>query len=1843
MGKQFCFKKNKKYLVILSVFLTFFFLTTGASAATKTWTGGGADNNASTGGNWGGTAPVNNDVIIFDSGSKDCTWDTAASGTLATFTISSTYTGIITLGKSISVTGFTQSSGTFVPGTYTITSSGNLTVTGGTYSGGSETLSFTGGVKTINASGQTLGKVTWNLSGAMNVSAGTSFTLVDSLTTAGDLVNAGTITGGTGTWTYIAGTMKNTGSGIITAPNVDLRFPVNLKTASIETGASSTFKSVRWNLSSYSSAYLFTVATGTVITVGDGTFTTDGSLLNYGTVNGGTGTWNFNAGSLANVGPGTIVATGTDLRFPSSVGAATINIGPSSSFKTVRWNLTSYASAYLFTVATGTSFTVGDGPFTTNGSLTNYGTVNGGTGTWTFSGTSITNNGTLNLGGTVITGYSTLTMSSTSTTNYLGQDNDTTVTLLNGTHGTMTVNNAGTIFVPPANLTTATTSILAGTLSLSGYNFTTIGLINDGLLRLKGSEVLTITNSNTDSGTIEYLGDGDSIADNFTINSINYYNLNISSIDSNDVYNLPATLNISGNFNVSGGIINEAGSGLVVQSFNTVGTTTWTVPDRVTSVEVLVVGGGGGGNGGTTGVNYGDGGAGGDVNYNGTYAVTPGESVSVTVGSGGTAVNQGTGGVGGNSVFGTITSYGGGTTNSTSKTGGANTNYIGGTGSGGGYPGGGGAGGGGSGSGKNAGVGYQTEPGASITGTHTHYAGGGASTDSSSGGTYEAGGGAGNRSGVGGSGTVNTGGGGGGGTSAAGGGAGGSGKVIIKYIQSAAPDSGNTINLAGDLTKSAGSLNTSSAGLVLNGANQTITLNSTTTFGSLTKVASISDQTLTFGTTGNIAVIGTTTLQGTASYTLSLHSTVAGSQWYIDPQGARAFAYLDIKDSNNTNAVVISAGRTNSVDSGNNTNWSFDVIVIWDGSSSTDWFTAANWDTNTVPTTTDSVIIDGSYTNAPTLSVTAGSVTVKSLTIGSSANSTTTISYGTSTKKLIVTGNLTIGAYGVLTHADNSTSETHALWVDVGGNLTVDSGGKIDVIGRGYDGKNGPGKSVGGTYPYVVGGSYGGIGGTAIWTASTPGPTYGSYLSPVNLGSGGGYAGDSGPGGGAIILNITGSSIINGTVSANGQNLTGVVYGAGSGGSVYITSSSISGTTGSIIANGGNGGTNRDGGGGGRVSVILTGTNNDFTDYSGLMTAYGGVPATGTIYGAAGTVYKQSQAQGTGQGTLIVDNNDLVTLTGVSTAIPAGQTWDIYNLTLQNKGILDVGTGRTLILRNDNTSSDSDNNADGIRMSGGALTLSSGALTVHDWSMIVSTTTAVTGNITVKSGGIMTHDDNSTAETYKLNLSITGNFTLDSGGTINADGLGYDAGYGPGRPIGGSSPYVVGGSYGGIGGTSSWSAATPGSTYGSITAPINLGSSGGYSGSRYSGGGAIMLVISGVSTINGIISANGYHSTSYGNGSGGSVYITTASISGTTGVIRANGGDSTDMSRDGGGGGRVAVILTGTNNDFTDYSGLMTAYGGDSAYDGAAGTVYKQVEAQGTNVGSLTIDNNNLTTAAGVVTAISVSTTDTLVGSLILTANKAGKLTIDPGQTLTIQGGNTTLTVGTGTTLTNNGTLGLGGTTFTNAGTITMPATSTVNYLGQGDDSAVTMLNLAHGNITLNNTGTTFNLPATNFDVNGNLTITAGALDATVSNYILKLAGNFINNAGAGGLVPRAGTVTLDGGNQSILGSSTFYNLTKSTTTAYTLTFGDDTTQTIGTGGRLTLRGSSTGKLSLRTVSNNGTAKFNIDDNGSESVSSVNVKDGTALHRITANQSIDSGGNTNWVFGSFVMWQFQDF
>ena len=65
LKKQFTVILRQSISSLLIGGVIFSLLGAKVRAADKTWTGSGGDNNRSTGANWGGTAPVNNDNLIF--------------------------------------------------------------------------------------------------------------------------------------------------------------------------------------------------------------------------------------------------------------------------------------------------------------------------------------------------------------------------------------------------------------------------------------------------------------------------------------------------------------------------------------------------------------------------------------------------------------------------------------------------------------------------------------------------------------------------------------------------------------------------------------------------------------------------------------------------------------------------------------------------------------------------------------------------------------------------------------------------------------------------------------------------------------------------------------------------------------------------------------------------------------------------------------------------------------------------------------------------------------------------------------------------------------------------------------------------------------------------------------------------------------------------------------------------------------------------------------------------------------------------------------------------------------------------------------------------------------------------------------------------------------------------------------------------------------------------------------------------------------------------------------------------------------------------------------------------
>lgn len=243
-----------------------------------------------------------------------------------------------------------------------------------------------------------------------------------------------------------------------------------------------------------------------------------------------------------------------------------------------------------------------------------------------------------------------------------------------------------------------------------------------------------------------------------------------------------------------------------VVTFNGTGTTTWTVPALVEHVQYLIVAGGG--SGGSQGAG-GGGGAGGVLTCS-TYAVTPGQSMSIVVGAGGASVKALWGINGENSSFGSLIANGGGGGGNGSHSyglpggsgggaagGGVSTNLGGDGTSGQGYRGGyrptglagtgsGGGGGAGAAGGNVSGANNPGNGGAgissSITGTATDYAGGGGGAANVVTGSGGAGGGGAGSTTDATAGTNGLGGGGGGTYNASyNSGAGGSGVVILSY------------------------------------------------------------------------------------------------------------------------------------------------------------------------------------------------------------------------------------------------------------------------------------------------------------------------------------------------------------------------------------------------------------------------------------------------------------------------------------------------------------------------------------------------------------------------------------------------------------------------------------------------------------------------------------------------------------------------------------------------------------------------------------------------------------------------------------------------------------------------------------------------------------------------------------------------------------------------------------------------------------------------------------------------------------------------------------------------------
>lgn len=854
--------------------------------------------------------------------------------------------------------------------------------------------------------------------------------------------------------------------------------------------------------------------------------------------------------------------------------------------------------------------------------------------------------------------------------------------------------------------------------------------------------------------------------------------------------------------------------------------------------------------------------------------------------------------------------------------------------------------------------------------------------------------------------------------------------------------------------------------------------------------------------------------------------------------------YLAVYTPTNTGTDIATAtvnGNTIQKDAEGTSDGSYHITVNagisnvrhWDGSTSTDWFNAANWAENVVPDIGSTVVIDGNiqalgYFYSPTVNSSGKTITIAGLDLGpgtdpNATNSTLTMQYVGLSNAFTVTGDVHIGPRGTLVHTANTNLLDHTVNMHISGNMTIDSGGKINLSGLGYSANNGPGKAAG-----SCGAGHGGVG-SAISICTSPNVAYDNLFDPSDLGSGA-----SAGGGGLLRMNVDGNMTNNGTVSCDGSS-------AGSGGSIAVHANSISGS-GTFTANGSQAGSLY--GGGGRIAFYY----HDYTlGQTPLATGAGS-----SDFAGAGTVYLRDLDES--NGTLVVDNGS--TYTGVTSIastpqyVPAfaqqTQSPTFKKIIVRRNAVFEINQNATFNLDPTVTQIDGDsmgaimnrgainmpeianvvapigcifnegtvNGVKNLTLSGGVdLCPSSRGTTQYPLDLSVSTgsgmefydfTTASTPfflqKLTIGQDGIVTHRVNSTSVQHMINLEVATDLTIANGGQINADNKGYGSNNGPGTVNGSSCA-----SHGGYGGTSC-SYTNP--IYGSMTEPASLGSN--------VGGGAIKVQISGTLVNNGVITASG------SSGTGGSIWLTANTMSG-VGSCKANASYSSYA-----GGGRIALYY---------YNSMLSqtpqAYGGNGYYStsyGGAGTVFMR-DLDETN-GELIVDNNSTTTSN--YTPQYSNQTDQLNQNMTFKDIKirgGAKYLINTDATLTVTNPELITGNSTASTITNRGTINLPETTsintnmgcFYNYGTFNGPRTLNftggIDFCPSGSGTIQYPMSMTFGNLSgmeMNDYTPTRSFVAQSVTVNNDGFITHSANDNTLQHMInLDVAGDVILNSGS--------------------------------------------------------------------------------------------------------------------------------
>jgi Bacterial Ig-like domain/F5/8 type C domain len=267
-------------------------------------------------------------------------------------------------------------------------------------------------------------------------------------------------------------------------------------------------------------------------------------------------------------------------------------------------------------------------------------------------------------------------------------------------------------------------------------------------------------------------------------------------------------------------------------------------------------------------------------------------------------------------------------------------------------------------------------------------------------------------------------------------------------------------------------------------------------------------------------------------------------------------------------------------------------------------------------------------------------------------------------------------------------------------------------------------------------------------------------------------------------------------------------------------------------------------------------------------------------------------------------------------------------------------------------------------------------------------------NLLVLNGGLVDSVASTTNSDERIALTVADHFFVDGRSTVDASRRGYlgglqsnfdgtgrnnDAhGMTLGRTVTGGAASGASATYGGMGGDDrQW---TSNATYGSITAPADLGSGGAADGSNRRGGqGGGAMTVAATSGLGKVVVAGGIYADGEsgvnlgGAGSGGSIHLAGKTVVlGATSAISATGGDddgSGAAGTRGGGGGRISIEASTQLDVDTTLGTRWSAHGGrnqtgeGNVYtDGGAGTIFLRYPGEANGELLITSSDSRYTT-----------------------------------------------------------------------------------------------------------------------------------------------------------------------------------------------------------------------------------------------------------------------------------------